>query len=102
MKENDNQLDRLFRAAARAPRPESGTPSFKLEAQVLAGWRSMQPGEDLAMLVAWFHKAIACGCLLMVLTLAWSYSDRGVNERTADAGDAFSMTDSAVTLALNQ
>jgi hypothetical protein len=102
MKENNNQLDRLFRAAARAPRPEISAPSFKLEAQVMAGWRSLQPGEDMAMLVAWFHRAIACGCLLMVLTLAWSYSGHGGNDRTADTSDAFSMTDSAVTLALNE
>ncbi|EEF59893.1 hypothetical protein [Pedosphaera parvula] len=103
MKQNDNQLDRLFRAAARSPRMEVGAPSFKLEAQVLAGWRSLQPGEDMTMLIVWFRRAVACACLLMLLSLAWNYSDRsGSNDRAGETADAFSIADSAVTLALNQ
>jgi hypothetical protein len=39
MSDIDNQLDRLFRAAANQAQPDAAIPPFGLETRVLAAWR---------------------------------------------------------------
>ncbi len=38
----DDQLNRLFRAAAKTPSPPVSRPAFGLEARVMAAWRDGQ------------------------------------------------------------
>ena len=59
-KSSNRQLDRLLKAAAGAPPTGEEAPSFKLEAQVMAGWRSLKSRDESAMLVAWFRWAVVC------------------------------------------
>ena len=65
----DDQLDRLFRAAAKAPSAPVSTPAFGLEARAMAAWRagqSISPGFwDMGLLVR--------GLLLASLVMALSF-----------------------------
>jgi hypothetical protein len=74
MNEGNQQLDRLLKAAARAPQSVIAPASFALEARVMAGWRSARSTEDAVMLISWFRRAVVCACLVMLLSLVWSYN----------------------------
>ncbi len=64
---------RLFRAAARAPRDWPAEPPFGFEARVLAGWRSALAADDSALLLALLRRAFVCACLMMLLSVAVHY-----------------------------
>jgi hypothetical protein len=96
MKDGGDPLDRLFRAAARATRPETAGASAAVEARVLSAWRAGAIGDFGAMLVFWLRRAVAMACVLVLLSAAWSL--RQAAETTVDAA---SLADSAVQMALN-
>lgn len=100
MKEINRQLDRLLKAAAGAPSAGVEAPSFKLEAQVMAGWRSLKSRDDSAALIAWFRWAVACACLVMTLSLAWNLKDQSSSTASTGAEEA-TLADSAMRMALN-
>lgn len=72
----DKQLDRLLKAAARAPRPVAGA-VFGLETRVLAHWRAALRNEGGEFLVTWFRRATICAVILAVASVAWNYHDAG-------------------------
>jgi hypothetical protein len=76
MKSSNHSLDRLFRAAARAPKETPASPPFALEAAVFAQWRAGETGDELAFLVNLFRRAALCASLVMVLALGWSWLER--------------------------
>jgi hypothetical protein len=84
MKPLDHSLQRLLRAAARAPsKPEIPEhPSFALETAVLRRRRSAAVEDEWPALVPLFRRAVICSGLIMVLCAAWSW----FQTRTPDAG----------------
>jgi hypothetical protein len=77
MKPLEPSLNRLFRAAAAAPRPALATPAFGLEARVLAAWRSSHgtvPDWDMGVL----GRGLALAGLLMAVSI-WPAVNRNPN-----------------------
>ncbi len=90
MKPIDSQLNRLFKAAAQAPKPAPDAPSFALETRVLAAWKSSWRGENGDFFVALFRRAAIGACVLAVASLAWNYheltnGEKGISEELAIA-----------------
>ena len=75
MNSTNQQLERLLKSAARASRPLPDEIPFATQARVLAHWRRLPSGAgDLAqMLLPLFRRAALCACLLMLLSIAFSY-----------------------------
>ena len=71
----DRQLEQLLKAAARAPKTPTGDAPFAMQAKVLAQWRSAGTGAgDLGQfLLPLFRRAAICACLLMLVSIAFSY-----------------------------
>lgn len=67
----DQALSRLFKAAARAPRPAVDPVPFGLESRILAQWRSIRPDEDFLLLVGLARRAMICAGLVMIMCIAW-------------------------------
>jgi hypothetical protein len=65
----DNQLDRLFRAAAKAPSDPISGPAFGLETRALAAWRTGQASGsgfwDMTLLI----RGLLLASLVMALSL---------------------------------
>jgi hypothetical protein len=103
MNQTKHQLDRLLKAAARAPQGEVAPASFALETRVMAAWRSTGSTGDTMMLISWFRRAVACACLVMLASLAWGYSVSNSPADTASSGnEPIAIADTALTVALNQ
>jgi len=83
MNECDCQLDKLLRAAARAPNRPAEPPSPALEAAVLARWRGARNEDDPAPLFLLFRRATVFAMLLMALSGAWNYFGTNNNLETA-------------------
>ena len=96
MSRNDQALERLFKSAARAARPLPQEAPFTLEAKVLAQWRASASGAgDLAQsLLPLLRRAALCACLLMLLSIAFSYRafNGGEDEEVAIANSAVDLT----------
>jgi hypothetical protein len=104
MNETNHQLDRLLKAAARAPQGEVAPASFAMETRVMAAWRAGRSGEDVMALISWFRRAVACGCLVMIVSLAWGYNSISSSQAdmASNSNEPISIADSALTVALNQ
>jgi hypothetical protein len=89
----DEQLNRLLKSAAAAPKSPSSAAAFVLEARVLARWRASRPDEDGEFLVTWFRRAAICGCVLAVASMAWTHQ-----ESTNFGGGAMAVADSAMQM----
>ena len=96
MKELDQQLERLFNSAARAPRNLPSQAPFVVEAKVLAQWRSWPSGAgDLGhFLLPFLRRAALCAGLLMLVSIAFSYRAllSGENDEAAIANSAVDWT----------
>jgi len=75
MNSTDHQLEQLLHAAARAPKTPPGEAPFALQAKLLAQWRSAGTGAgDIGQfLLPLFRRAAICACLLMLVSIAFSY-----------------------------
>ncbi len=72
MKQAQEELNRLLKAAAAAPKAPPGAARFGLEARVMGDWRGAAPVEGGEFLVAWFRRAAICGAMLAVASVAWN------------------------------
>lgn len=70
MKPKPDSLDRLMRAAARAPQAAAEPISPRLMACVLSARPASAPGGDLFLLVAWLRRGFALACALAAIVLA--------------------------------
>jgi hypothetical protein len=95
MKPEQEQLDRLMKAAARAPRSETGAALFTLEARVLGNWRLSLRGDSSEVLLTWLRRAAICACLLALGSLAWDY-----HELRTPRGDELAAADSAMRMGI--
>jgi hypothetical protein len=82
MKPNDETLQRLLKAAAKAA-PAVGTPPLGLETRVLANWRVAVAEEESVSLFAFFRRATVGAGLVLALCAAWSLTQTS----TTVAGD---------------
>ena len=62
MNRTNSCLERLFRAAARSPKPLPAEAPFALEAQVLAAWRAGLEEDRSLSLLPLFRAATAGAC----------------------------------------
>jgi hypothetical protein len=91
MKPLDDQLNRLLKAAASAPRSAPGAAVFAQEARVLGNWRAaLSQGEGGEWMLAAFRRAAICGCILALASVAWTYHG------AANGGGALAVADSVL------
>ncbi len=95
MKTPDQQLDRLFRAAARVSQPEAEPLPFPAEARVLAAWRRTRGDSLQAGLGVWLRAGFAGAVLvaLVALGICWS-------EIRPPAGDEFAVANATLYVAV--
>jgi len=90
MNDGNTPLDRLLRAASRAPREDSlvNLP-FPAEARVLAAWRSSQ-SEGSGWIGVWLRTGLAAAAVTLALTLAltWTHLRPDPEEDVYAAADA--------------
>jgi hypothetical protein len=82
MKPNDQALQRLLKAAAKA-NPQAATAPLGLETRVLANWRGWGSDDDSVSLFAVFRHAVVGAALVLVLSAVWSLTQSGAGQ----AGD---------------
>jgi hypothetical protein len=76
MKPGELDLQRLFEAAALAPREAPAEIPFVLECRILALWRAgAGRDDDLSGLLPLFRRACALACGLAVMALAVNYRE---------------------------
>src|SRR5438552_14292483 len=92
----NQQLDHLLKSAARAPKAPSGEAPFAMQSRILAQWRSVPAGGgDLAqLLLPLLRRAALCACLLMLVSIAFSYRAiiNGENDEVIIANAAVDLT----------
>jgi hypothetical protein len=82
MKPVDRSLQKLLKAAARAPREAAGPPPFALEAAVISHLCNAGPEEEFARLMPLFRYAMVFGLAMMLVSGAWNYFE---GERSSGA-----------------
>jgi len=70
----NEQLQRLLQAAARAPRHLPDEAPLALQSKVLAHWRCGAADLPHLLVLPMLRRAAFCACLVMLLSLAFSYS----------------------------
>jgi hypothetical protein len=96
MNPTEDQLNRLLRAASRAPKPETRAALFALESRVIAGWRASSQSESGELLVALCRRAAVFACCLALASLAWNYL-----ELKGQAGDELAAAESSMRIGVN-
>jgi hypothetical protein len=79
MKPNDETLQRLFKAAAKAIPEAADTPPLRLETRVLANWRASLADDESVSLLVFFRRAVLGAGLVLVLCATWSLTRTGGN-----------------------
>ena len=97
MNSPNQQLDRLLRSASRALRPLPAEAPFSVQSRVLAHWRILPAGavDFGCILLPLLRRAALCACLLMLLSIAFSY-----HVIIAGEDEAVMLANSAVDLTL--
>ena len=95
----NEQLDRLLRAAARAPRPAEAPAPFVTEARVLAAWReSRRPAVSWASTETWrMGLATAMTAACVALCASW-FASRHIDE---SANDPYVLNDPGLSVAMS-
>jgi hypothetical protein len=78
MKNSDQSLDRLLRAAALHRPSVAEEPPFGFTTRVVAGWLAGRDGWDgngldARLQVIWFRRALLCALAVMAISVGWSY-----------------------------
>jgi hypothetical protein len=90
----DPPLDRLLRAAAKAPAEPPAELPFAVEARVLGQWRASRPQAPSPWLLAWLRVGLGFACLVMLAALALS-----LQEINRSAEEEWTMPNAVVNLA---
>jgi hypothetical protein len=76
MNPNHRDLQRLFAAAARAPREAPVEAPFAVECRILALWRAGAGREDALLgLLPLFRRACVLACVLALISLAFNFRE---------------------------
>jgi len=73
MKDMNDSLWRLFRAARRAPQRDTELP-FGFEARVLAIWKQGTREDDSLWMLMLVRRALVAACVVALLSMALGYS----------------------------
>lgn len=73
MSKLDNQLNRLLRAAAAAPRSVSTELPFRVEARVLAAWRASRSEPDPVGILHLLRQGLALASVITALAVGGTY-----------------------------
>jgi len=73
----DELLQRLLKAAAKAPPMTAEAPPLGLETRVLAQWRAAEASDDYVSVFAFFRRAAIGASLVLALCAAWSLTQTG-------------------------
>ena len=85
MKPNDQSLQRLLGAAAKAAPERADAPPLGLETRVLAHWRAAGADDESVSLFAFFRRATLGAGLVLVLSAAWSITHSGPSTASDEA-----------------
>jgi hypothetical protein len=83
MKKSHDPLQRLFRAAALAPKEIPAAPPVALENRVMARWRNAGIEDDFDLLATLLRRAVVFASLIMVLSMGWGW----MQSRSANASE---------------
>ena len=72
----DQSLERLFKAASGASKPEPEALPGHLETRVLAEWRSLRREDGLMMMAGLFRRAVICASVIMLASIVWSHLEK--------------------------
>ena len=97
MKPNDQTLQRLLKAAAKATPEAAAAPPLGLETRVLAQWRMAGAEDDSISLFAFFRRAVLGASLVLALSAAWSLTRSGGGV----TGDEAALLDYDIQMSLN-
>jgi hypothetical protein len=97
MKTTNQTLQRLLRAAAKAPAEPAAAPPFGLETRVLAQWRAAGMDDESVSLLAFLRHAMFSAALVLVLSAAWSLTRSG----PGSTGDEAAFLDYEIQMSLN-
>ena len=96
MKLTNDPLARLLNAAARAPRDLPASPPSTIARTVLTHWRQAhaRPSDDAQLLLPLLRWAVLCACLLMLVSIAFSFEfgPSSENDEVAYANSAVDLT----------
>jgi hypothetical protein len=89
MKSINDQLERLLRAAARAPGVAPDTVPFATEQAALAAWRhGLADDDDAEAMLALFRRVLAGAFVVALLALGASYQELLSNEADIEMATA--------------
>ncbi len=95
MRNNNDPLTRLLKAAASAPQDLPADVPYGLEQRILAGWHSLAAHDETSGLLPVFRWAFVCALLAIVLSIFFNY--RFLSPPTPNE---FSIADSVIKLSL--
>lgn len=73
MKESNDPLQRLFRAAALASKETPAAPPVALENRVMAHWRNAGVEDEFNLLANLLRRAAVFASIIMVLSMGWGW-----------------------------
>ncbi len=92
----EDQLDRLLKAAAQAPKVETRAAMFALESRVIGALRASSRADSGEMIVALCRRAAVFACCLALVSLAWNY-----RELKAHSGDELAASETTMRIGIN-
>lgn len=98
MRINDQQLDRLLRAAAKAPTAAIAPPAAAVEYRTLAAWRSAATLDTFVGMLPWLRRGLFLSGTAAVFALALAFSA----DRSGTVDEEIDTPDAAFTLALSR
>ena len=97
MKPNNETLQRLLNAAAKAAPEAVDAPPLGLETRVLANWRAACMDDESVSIFAFLRRATLGAGLVLALSVAWSLTHTGAGA----AGDEAALLDYDIQTSLN-
>ena len=95
MRNMNDPLERLLKAAASAPQELPAEVPYGLEQRILAGWHSLAAHDETSGLLPVFRWAFVCALLAILLSFVFNY--RFLSQPTPNE---FSIADSVIKLSL--
>lgn len=99
MNPSPDPIDRLLRAAAKAPSLPVGAPSFATETRTLHAWRAARSGADARPLLRLWHAGLATA--FTVAAVAVTASVYAGHEADRDLSDPYTGAAQQLTVAIN-
>ena len=73
MKNSDQSLDQLLRAAAQCRPAVAEEPPFGFATRVVSGWLAAAGRDRMGLETLWFRRAFLCAVAVMAVSVGWSF-----------------------------